>query len=104
LLKVPGVVGLAATGAALKVVGPALDFSPSFAVEVPFPPLPNFHRLPLGCFRDSINANSCKGLHLKASDRSACGSMLEIGCGGFRVTLWEYHRVDVDAARVDRTR
>src|SRR5829696_922469 len=30
--------------------------------------------------------------------------MLEIGCGGFRVTPLGYHRVDVDAARVDRTR
>jgi hypothetical protein len=48
-LKVPGVVGPTATGAALKAVGLAPDFGTSFDVEVPFePPPPKVHKLAVG--------------------------------------------------------
>jgi hypothetical protein len=50
LLKVPGVVGLAAARAALEVVG----FHTAFAVEVPSPPLPKRHSPPLSS--DFLNA------------------------------------------------
>ena len=43
LLKVTGVIGLAAARAALELIWLTRDIGTSFAVEVPCPPLPHLH-------------------------------------------------------------